>query len=113
VIDIPALRVLIDAGESRVVVDAGGELVDQSGASALGPALLIAAPVTEAVKAVAGGVIHESLNRDTLWSVEGFVLGPEVVRALGDDVITAGELIAAVTSAGFDWQAISSSSSSI
>jgi hypothetical protein len=53
------------------------------------------------------------LDRDNLWSVEGFVLGPEVVRALGDDVITPGELIAAVTSAGFDWQAISSSSSSI
>ena len=35
-----------------------------------------ASPVTDAVKVVDGGLVQDSLDRDTLWSVEGFVLGP-------------------------------------
>jgi hypothetical protein len=113
VIDIPALRTRIEAGASRVVVDASGELLDQTGASESGPALLIAAPLTDAVKVVVGGLVHESLDRDALWSIAGFVLGREVVLALGDDVTTPAGLIEAVTGAGFEWQVISPSSSSI
>jgi len=112
VIDIPTLRALIEAGEPRVVIDASGELLDQGAVPLLGSAVLIVLPVTEAVKVVVGSVVHESLDRDTLWSIDGFVLGREVVLALGDDVTTTEDLIAAVPEAGFEWETISLASSS-
>jgi hypothetical protein len=52
------------------------------------------------------------LDRDALWSIHGFVLGREVVLALGDDVTTPEDLIAAVPAAGFEWETISPASSS-
>jgi len=113
VIDIAALRKLVESGELLVVIDAAGVVVEDSGTQESGPALLIAAPVTEAVKVVNGGLVHDSVDRDTLWSVENFVLGPEVVMALDEGVITPGELIEAVISAGFEWRVINPSSSSI
>jgi hypothetical protein len=112
VIDVPTLRALIEAGESRVAIDASGELLDQGAMPVLGSAVLIVAPVTEAVKVVVGGMVHESLDRDALWSIHGFVLGREVVLALGDDVTTPEDLIAAVPAAGFEWETISPASSS-
>ena len=105
-IDIPTLRALIEAGESRVAFDASGEMLDQGSEPPVGSALLIVVPVTEAVKIVVGGVVHESLDRDTLWSIQGFVLASEVVLALGDDVTTPEDLIAAVSHAGFEWETI-------
>lgn len=111
-IDMPALRNLVEAGELTVVVDAAGEIVYRGGVSEEGPALLITSPLTDAVKVVAGGLVHESLDRDILWSIEAFVLAREVVLALDESVSTPGELIEAVTNAGFEWRAISASSSS-
>jgi len=111
-IDIPTLRRLIDAGERRVVFDTAGELLESGEAPEKGAALLIVASVTDAVKVVTGDLVRGSLDRETLWAIEGFALGSEVVRALGDGVATPGELIEAVTSAGFEWQVIRTSSSS-
>ena len=111
-IDIAALRKLVESGELPVVIDAAGVLVEDSRIKESGPALLIAVPVTDAVKVVDGGLVHESVDRDTLWSVEKFVLGPEVVMALDESVTTPGELIEAVISAGFEWRVINPSSSS-
>jgi len=112
VIDIPTLRALVEAGESRVAIDASGEILDQGSLPLLGSAVLIVAPVTEAVKVVVGGVVHESLDRDTLWSIQGFVLGSEVVLALGDEVTTPENLIAVVPHAGFEWETFTLASSS-
>ncbi|HLF60200.1 MAG TPA: hypothetical protein VI980_03360 [Acidimicrobiia bacterium] len=111
-IDIPALRKLVEAGAARVVVDASGEILDREQPSEVGPALLIAAPLTEAVKVVDGGLVHDSLDRDGLWSIEGFGLGREVLLALDGGLMAPGELIDAVTRAGFEWRVISPSSSS-
>ena len=86
-------------------------MLDQGPLPLLGSAVLIVVPVTEAVKVVVGGVVHESLDRDTLWSVQGFVLGSEVVLAL-DDLTTPEDLIAAVPHAGFEWETITLASSS-
>lgn len=112
-IDIPALRKLVDAGGVRVVVDGNGEIVDRDELSDFGPAVLIASPVTDAVKVVDAGLVQGSLDRDALWAIQGFVLSREVLLALDDDLIHPGELISAVTRAGFEWQVISSSSSSL
>jgi hypothetical protein len=112
VIDIPTLRALIEAGEPRVAIGSSGEILDLEEMPLLGSAVLMVAPVTESVKVVVGRVVHESLDRDTLWSIQGFVLGREVVLALGDDVTTSEDLIAAVSDAGFEWETISPASSS-
>lgn len=111
-IDIPALRELVEAGEARVAFDVTGVILEAGDVSASGSAVLVASPLTEAVKVVADGLVHESLDRDTIWSVDGFVLGRDVLAALEAGVTTAGELIEAVTRAGFEWRVISPSSSS-
>ncbi len=102
-IDIRALRDLIEAGGQVVVIDSDGEFVDFGEMDVGGPAGLIAVPVTDAVKVVAGGLVHESLDRGTLWSIEGFRLGREVLVALDDDVVTPQKLIDVVVAAGFRW----------
>lgn len=111
-IDIPALRKLVEEGETHVVLDATGGIVDRDELPDVSSAALIAAPLTEAVKVVDGGLIHDSLDRDALWSIEGFVLGREVLLVLDVGLTTAVDLIGAVTRAGFEWQVISPSSSS-
>ena len=111
-IDILALRKLVETGKPRVVVEAGGRVVDREDLPEVGSAALITGPLTDAVKAVEGGLVQESLDRDSLWSIEGFVLSGEVLMALDEGLTTAEELISAVTRAGFEWQLISSSSSS-
>jgi hypothetical protein len=107
VIDIHALRELIDKGQRSIVIDVDGNVVDQRDPGVLGPAVLIALPVTDAVKVVAGGLVLDSLDRDTLWSVEGFQLGPQVLSAVDHGRFTAQDLIDAVVEAGFEWQVIS------
>lgn len=111
-IDILALRKLVHAGKARVVVDVTGAVVDRDELPEVGTAALIATPLTEAVKVVDGGLVLDSLDRDTLWSIEAFVLGREVLLALHEGLTTPEELIGAVTRAGFEWQVISPSSSS-
>ncbi|MEX2252499.1 MAG: hypothetical protein WD895_10625 [Acidimicrobiia bacterium] len=111
-IDIEALRNLVEKGEPRVVVDATGAIADRGERFGVGDALLIVVPPTDAVKVVAGGLVHDSLDRDTMWSIEGFVLGREVVLSLDRGLTTPGELIDAVTRAGFEWQLSRPSSSS-
>lgn len=102
-IDIRALRDLIEAGRPFVVINSDGEVIDQGESGVVGPAVLIAVPVTDAVKVVAGGLVHDSLDRETLWSIEGFQLGVDVLVALGDDVVTSQSLIDVVIAAGFQW----------
>ena len=111
-IDIPALRELVEAGESRVAFDLTGEVLDRVAISTLEPALLVVSALTEAVKVVAGGLVRDSLDRDKIWSVEGFILSREVLAALDVGLTTPEELIEAVTNAGFEWGVISPSSSS-
>ncbi|MDP9494514.1 MAG: hypothetical protein M3P87_04665 [Actinomycetota bacterium] len=111
-IDIPALRLLIEAGESRVAFDLTGEVFDGVANSTSQPALLVVSTLTEAVKVVGGGLVRDSLDRDEIWSVEGFILSREVLAALDQDLMTSGELIEAVTDAGFEWEVVSPSSSS-
>jgi hypothetical protein len=107
VIDIQALRELVDKGQQPVVIDVDGNVLYQSESGEIGPAILIAVPVTDAVKVVAGGLVLGSLDRDTLWSVEGFQLGRQVLSALDDGATTSQDLIDAVVEAGFAWQVIS------
>lgn len=110
-IDISALRKLIEAGESYVIFDARGNILDRRELAEVGRAVLIATPLTDAVKLVVGGLVQDSLDRDTLWSIEGFGLGREVMLAVDESVATPEALIDAVTRAGFEWQVISPSSS--
>ncbi len=87
-------------------IDHGGALVDRGELDVHGPAILIAVPVTDAVKVVYEGQVRGSLDRGTLWSIEGFRLEREVLLALDIETIDPEGLVDAVVAAGFQWQVI-------
>jgi hypothetical protein len=104
VIDSRTLRALA-ATAPLVIVDHKGEPMDRGTLpdQLPVPGLLVSA-VTEAVKQVEAGRLIADLDRDSLWAVGGFVLDTTVIAALGEGTYSAGELMGAVTSAGFAWQ---------
>jgi hypothetical protein len=67
------------------------------------PALLLARPVTDAVKEVEADRVVSSKDRSEMVQVEGFALGPDVLRKVGPRFLDAEQLIEAVRSAGFSW----------
>jgi 2-C-methyl-D-erythritol 4-phosphate cytidylyltransferase len=89
------------------VIDADGALKEGVAPEASDPAVLIASPVTDAVKVVSGGLVQDSLDREALWSIEGFQLQREVLLALDNSVTSPQSLIEQVIEAGFQWHVIS------
>ena len=83
--------------------DEGGEPVDVEIPATIGPAAFLVTPVTDAVKRVIDGRI-ESLDRDQMWAVEAIVLNRVVLRRLGDQEMTTGELLSRVRELGYAWQ---------
>jgi hypothetical protein len=67
------------------------------------PALLLARPITDAVKEVDGARVVSSIDRSGMVQVQGFALGPEVMRELGARRLDPDQLIEAVRSEGFAW----------
>lgn len=67
------------------------------------PAVLLVAPVTDAVKRVEGREV-ESLDRNSMWAVEAIVLDRSVLHRLGDDEMTAEDLLSAVRDLGYSWE---------
>ncbi|MGH8916047.1 MAG: hypothetical protein ACRDZM_16240 [Acidimicrobiia bacterium] len=107
-IDTQAVLRMAESTRGIVVVDTHGATVDSDRlpADLHVPGLLVE-KVSEAVKRLEGGRVVEFLDRDTLWSVRGFVLDAEVLGAVADGGhITPGELIDAVIAAGFEWRPI-------
>lgn len=92
-----------------VAFDTQGNPVEVDIADVRGPATLLVAPVTDAVKRLRDGVV-ESLDRDEMWVVEAMVLERDVLRDLGEVDLTADELWVAVEEAGFTWQVSPTSS---
>jgi hypothetical protein len=93
----------------HVAFDTQGNPVEIGIADARGPATVLVAPITDAVKRLRDGVV-ESLDRDEMWVVEAMVLEGHVLRLLGEVDLTADELWAAVEDAGFAWQVSPTSS---
>jgi 2-C-methyl-D-erythritol 4-phosphate cytidylyltransferase len=109
VIDLRSLLELTTTGQPCVAIDADGALLEDLELDVSDPAVLFVAPVTDAVKVVAGGLVHDSLDRETLWAIEGFQLTREVLLALDDGVTSSQSLIDRVIEAGFQWQVITPS----
>lgn len=105
-IDIRALRKLAEGGLNHLDIDHSGALVDWGELKVKGPAVLIAVAVTDAVKLVGNGLVLESVDRDNLWSIQGFRLEREVLLALGDELSDPEPLVTAVAAAGFPWQVV-------
>lgn len=95
--------------DDRVVFDTDGHPVASFDPGLRGPATLVVAPVTDAVKRLSGDVV-ESLDRDSMWVVEAIVLEREVLDLLGPGEMTADQLWQAVTNAGYSWRVIPTSS---
>jgi hypothetical protein len=106
VIDIRALRKLAEGGQDHLDIDHAGALVDWGELEVKGPAVVIAVAVTDAVKLVGDGLVLDSLDRDDLWSVQGFRLQREVLLALGGELSDPQSLVTAVAAAGFPWQVV-------
>jgi hypothetical protein len=100
---ISTTRLLGSIADGRVAFDTQGNPVEIDLAIVHGPATLLVAPVTDAVKRMSGGVV-ESLDRDQMWVVEAIALEADVLVALGEVELTAEELWQAVDQAGFSWQ---------
>ncbi len=75
--------------------------VDVSQAS--GQAILVVAPLTDAVKRVEGGRV-ESLDRDRMWVLEAIALDMVVVEQFDVDELSVEELLAAVPRMGYSWE---------
>lgn len=87
----------------RVVFDRQGNPADVDVTHARGHAVLVVAPVTDAVKRVEGGRV-ESLDRDRMWAVEAIALGKVVLEQLDVDELSVEELLAAVPRMGYSWE---------
>lgn len=102
-------RLLAAVEHGRVAFDSDGNPVDPPEIDVGFPATAQVAPVTDAVKRLRGDVV-ESLDRDSLWTVEIMVLEREVLESLDPEEMTAGEVWLAVIRAGYTWQISPSSS---
>ena len=100
-ISISRLRARID--RDRVVFDQQGNPADVDVSHASGQAILVVAPVTDAVKRVEEGHV-ESLDRDRMWAVEAIALDKVVVERIDVDELSAEELMAAVPRMGYSWE---------
>lgn len=83
--------------------DTEGNPFDSVDPQSDGPATLVVAPVTDAVKRLRGDAV-ESLDRDGMWMVVAIVLDQEVLDSLGQGEMTAEELWLSVSAAGYTWE---------
>lgn len=86
-----------------MVFDVEGNPADVDVSNVRGHAVLVVAPVTDAVKRVDEGRV-ESLDRDRMWAVEAMALDKVVVDQLEVDELTLEELLAAVPRIGYPWE---------
>lgn len=104
-IDLSTLKSRIHGGEAWVVFRDTGEIVPTTVPAGYGPAILLVAPVTDALKTVsAEELVEASLDRDATWAVIGFALSRTVVDALEGESMSSEELYGAVREAGHDWE---------
>lgn len=87
----------------RAVFDRHGYPADVDVSRAPGEAVLVVAPVTDAVKRVEGERV-ESLDRDRMWVVEAFALDLVVVDKLDAEELSVEELLAEVPRLGYPWE---------
>lgn len=86
-----------------MVFDGQGNPADADVSSVRARAVLVVAPVTDAVKRVEEGRV-ESLDRDGMWAVEAIALDRVVLEQLEGEELTVEELLAAVPRMGYPWE---------
>jgi len=105
VVSIIELKERLAAGGNWVLVDSQGGSMDMSIPRDLGPATLLVAPVTDALKTTScDGFVDRSLNRDDIWAVKGFVLNRVVVDRLEPIAMDPRQLYEAVSDLRMGWQ---------
>ena len=106
-IDIPALKAGLSAGETWVIVAPGGTLLDWEVPPHAGPATLLVSRVTDAVKRVEPeGLIGGSVDRARLWAVDAFILNRVVLDDLRCGPVDPKGLLDAVRQTGITWQVV-------
>lgn len=70
-----------------------------------GPAVLLVEPVTDALKQVSAGRVKGSLDRESARSVVGYALTGEVLALIGSLPARPRDVLRAVVSLGYSWEA--------
>lgn len=99
---ITTARLLENVSGGRVVFDRHGEPVDFNLPADVGEAVLVVAPVTDAVKRVNDSSV-ESLDRDELWVVVAVVLAEPILKRVDATFDTTDDLLEAVRDLGYTW----------
>lgn len=101
-ISIARLRDRLD--DDHVSFDKWGQPVDIEIPDGLGPATMLVAEVTDALKKVDfADRVTASVDRSEMWSVRALVLGRNVLDQLEIVEMSAEDLIAAVEATGTAW----------
>jgi hypothetical protein len=104
VIAVSDLRDRLDNEEGWLMFGADGSRMDMAVPDEIGPAGLLVRSVTDAVKTLASdGRVDGSLDRESIWAVEGFVLSETLIRSLPELDLTAEALLEAVVELGMEW----------
>jgi hypothetical protein len=106
VIDISVLREGLAEDADWVMFDPEGNILHGEVPVSAGPATLMVAPVTDAVKTVEDGKVTGSVDRSKLWRVEAFLLNRVILDELGAGSFDVDSLLDAVEGTGVSWQAV-------
>ena len=98
------LRDRLEDEDGWLIFGADGSRMDMAVPDDMGPAALLVTTVTDAAKTLTSdGQIDRSLDRESIWAVEGFALTGAVVRSLPKLDLTPEGLLEAVVELGMEW----------
>ncbi|HEX6947640.1 MAG TPA: hypothetical protein VF246_09850 [Acidimicrobiia bacterium] len=89
----------------RICFDARGDARDDD--LPPGRAVMLVSGVTDALKTVRDGEVVDAVDRESVAHVVAFAVDRSLLETLGDDSLTAEELVEAVLRQGVDWVLVS------
>ncbi len=97
-------RLLRARPEDMLGFDPGGNPAEVP--STEGLAVMVVAPVTDAMKVVHADLVTGPIDRETVGQAIGFALSRSVLERLGEGPYDAAGLIEAVGALGVDWNVV-------
>lgn len=102
---VSGLQELLGEDRDWIVVRPTGESVDMEIPPDIGPATLLVATVTDALKTVSeDGFVEGSLDRESVWKVEAIALNRVVVQRLEGEEMSPLDLYRSVIRLRLGWQ---------
>jgi len=98
-------RLLLERVGDPVSFDTLGDEVDEGPVD--GPAVMVVARVTDALKSVADGLVSGPIDRERVARVVSFSVSRDLLGRLGEGPYDAASLIEGVRGLGADWVLVS------